>query len=558
MPSPLESQNPASNIPLTFGNEVTNSRPQSDAAGENERIFSAAKKVFDEFTEQAQSDTENRLSSLENLPAEILTSILFRNQDDFKAIIPVCHISSHIRQIVISNIEDSNAFKQLCCNHTNKEIQSQFKHLLEISGIDIAQSLALKFFNHASNEVLSSFFEKKSSEEIASFLNLIKDQKLDRQSFRVSHPILLHFWNEMAHSELRTLDFGSFSVVSKSDFEKFTKFKALKKLTVSNPYLSEIFFEHLKKTLSLTLNDLSITKLEFKPAYTSYFALLRNLQILSLTESNLSDQDLLRFLPSLKKIKNLNLSGCKGIKFNFNELHSLKKTLEKLTVKNCSGIDAESVRNLANFRALTHLNLENCFGLNTLALMPLSKLDNLVSLNLNGCDKLLPENLKIVQSMKRLETLELNGWKTITDENLAAIAKNSDLKKLNLQGCIQIEGKFLNSELTYRNLRSLNLMHTKMDNAGIGSICMKFPNLEDLNLDFCSDLTDDAFEKISALTHLKHLSLQGVSITDATIKKLMSIHSLVSIDLSGCLNVSMDAIHELYNALPEATITDTL
>jgi Leucine-rich repeat (LRR) protein len=112
--------------------------------------------------------------------------------------------------------------------------------------------------------------------------------------------------------------------------------------------------------------------------------------------------------------------------------------------------------------------------------------------------------LLIVGAAWGADTVDLRGsW--VTDSDMPALARMTDLRHLNLSL----------TRISDRGLRALK----------------SAPAIEDLNLYFAEQITDEGAAVVKNWKHLKSLNLRGTKITDATLEFLASVPTLESLDI---------------------------
>jgi Leucine-rich repeat (LRR) protein len=102
------------------------------------------------------------------------------------------------------------------------------------------------------------------------------------------------------------------------------------------------------------------------------------------------------------------------------------------------------------------------------------------------------------------DTVDLRAtW--VTDSDMPALAKQQDLRRLDLSL----------TRISDRGLRALK----------------SAPAIEDLNLYFAEQITDEGASVVRNWKHLKRLNLRGTKITDATLEFLAGVPTLESLDI---------------------------
>lgn len=238
-------------------------------------------------------------------------------------------------------------------------------------------------------------------------------------------------------------------------------------------------------------------------------------------------------LPSLKKLRRLDISG--------------------------SGATNETISQIANLKELTSLNLAGCKSISSLA--GLSALTKLLRIDLTYCAGLAKANFKeqikqvsVVQEMSlgdlvedeqlqpladfpNLVKLEVDvdrrganwfRWRVaaarrayasdikvsnhyaIKDAGLSALNGFDRLNELDLSGCYQITNRGLQAITDLPNIKILNLSQCiRVSNKGIKHVSETLKTLERLDLSFCERIQPYTLDHLPNLKNLKFLDLNG-------------------------------------------------
>ena len=119
--------------------------------------------------------------------------------------------------------------------------------------------------------------------------------------------------------------------------------------------------------------------------------------------------------------------------------------------------------------------------------------------------------------------------KKISDENIS-------LEELGLKGNAKVLA-FLNSlhPVNRHRIRQLNLSGTGVDDEFLARLSSLTPNLQDLNLACCYDITNDGLKHLAPFTELRSLSLAWCSISNDGLPHLTSFKKLKNLSLAHCL-----------------------
>jgi hypothetical protein len=294
----------------------------------------------------------------------------------------------------------------------------------------------------------------------------------------------------------------------------YLPFETLTYLELS--HLSSIHHLHLPlhtlQHLSLKfLRDL--TKLTFEQD-------VHHLESLSLHSCSKVDvQDLIRVLerspPLLKKLELISMKQTISWKDTL-----FMKNVKKLDLRLSTGSDVTSM--LQHCQELQYLDLSKWKSLQNNNIDSIAANNKLISVCLWSCDQIDDNGIKaLVSSTKHtLRHVNISCCKKITDNSLKYLS-SCDLVRLQLWWCINISDE---------GICSLNL-----------------PNLESLNLNWVSSITDASLLHISRFKSLKTLMLAKCSnITDrGLIEVAINCKQLQQIDIAECCHVSSTTIEQL-------------
>ncbi|KAI9092343.1 hypothetical protein DFS34DRAFT_288779 [Phlyctochytrium arcticum] len=201
--------------------------------------------------------------------------------------------------------------------------------------------------------------------------------------------------------------------------------------------------------------------------------------------------------------------------------------------------------------------LENCFHISNILVRSLSAhCPNLTQVDMPGCpitDSFIPV---LAKNCRKIERLDLS-FTNLTVASLQSIVMNCEsLVQLDLSECREVEDDVsldLSNKGIARPLQYLNLRNTPVSDELLRFTATHCPSLEDLVLESCLDITDDALVKVahtctklrrldvSFCDHITDLSLQAFTMRAAQ----MNGGALQELYMIGCDNISPGAVHNL-------------
>ncbi len=238
---------------------------------------------------------------------------------------------------------------------------------------------------------------------------------------------------------------------------------------------------------------------DIKVDVSDFHVLLRfhHLEKLDLSKIDMIDDEVLAILRNLTGLKALILTSCKNITdrgLMSLDQHEIKKTLNYL--------------NLAQCRQIGDIGIEH-FGTG-----------NLIGLDLRCCPQIRGWGLGKFDK----------GYKSTLEDLNLSLNPHIATKVLVDQQLLDPTPHFLNIS----SLRTLSLTYTEADGGIVKKIAHHLPNLTSLDLSYCREIASDDFEPITSLINLKSLSLDNCKISDPMAKRLSSMASVQSLDLSNC------------------------
>jgi Leucine-rich repeat (LRR) protein len=132
--------------------------------------------------------------------------------------------------------------------------------------------------------------------------------------------------------------------------------------------------------------------------------------------------------------------------------------------------------------------------------------------------------------MPDLRRLDLSLTR-ISDRGLRALKSASSIEELNLYFAEQITDEGASVVRNWKHLKKLNLHGTKITDSTLEFLA-GIPTLEWLDVGW-AQITDTGLEHLSALTNLKWLSMGGNKLTDASLQFLRQMPQLEYLDIGG-------------------------
>ncbi|XP_058811691.1 S-phase kinase-associated protein 2 [Topomyia yanbarensis] len=182
---------------------------------------------------------------------------------------------------------------------------------------------------------------------------------------------------------------------------------------------------------------------------------------------------------------------------------------------------------LSHCKSLRKLSLENV-SLDTNCCEEIARNENLEALNLTMCEGLNAYNVTLLmQKLTKLHSLNIS-WTNLTRSSVEALVIHvtPSLLRLNVAGCRQ-----------------------SMNDASLDKLINRCPDLLELDLSDCTQLTSEAITVVCKLKKLEYLSLSRCYNINVTSYLLLSeLHSLLFLDVFGLL--SDQAITMLQTSFP--------
>jgi hypothetical protein len=236
-----------------------------------------------------------------------------------------------------------------------------------------------------------------------------------------------------------------------------------------------------------------------------------NKSLKKLTISDIYFDDLDEFLMNFPKLEELSLSINRPFSEDFFKSLTQFTQLKRLELS-ISLLKDEFVMELSHLHTLVSLHLKHCDFLTDMSILHLvQELPQLQELTIENGIKLTDEAfIAIASHLTNLRFLNLTGSRNLTNKTLLAISKHLlQLNTLRLSNCSYIEDEGVSRLINLKELEELNLNFCSLlTDFSVKQIAYQSKNLIKLTLNNCFLVTDSAIREIAKhLTHLQHLSL---------------------------------------------------
>ena len=151
-------------------------------------------------------------------------------------------------------------------------------------------------------------------------------------------------------------------------------------------------------------------------------------------------------------------------------------------------------------------------------------------------------------ALPKLERLDLSHTR-ISDEGLLHLRPARQIQDLNLLYAEQITDQGMNAIRDWHALKALNLRGTRITDGTLAMVA-KLTQLESLDV-AATGVSENGLAGLIPLTRLKHLALGRNRLNDSTLDALRFLQTLESLDLSGPRNVNRNARRERTTGLAE-------
>lgn len=189
----------------------------------------------------------------------------------------------------------------------------------------------------------------------------------------------------------------------------------------------------------------------------------------------------------------------------------------------------------------------------------------LKELNLSSCRSLTPNSYGCLHSLKNLETLNLYRAKITEAEMIQIFSHTPQMRNLNLGGIrfvSTLDTVMQQLSQTCPRLESLDLWRAKtLSFVGLGHLAAGCPNLLELDVGWCSDLSVNTTwlrKLVSGCPKLKKLLLTSIrSIADGDLYSIASnLPDLEQLDLLGAQRVSLNGITRVLDKCTKLVFLD--
>lgn len=223
------------------------------------------------------------------------------------------------------------------------------------------------------------------------------------------------------------------------------------------------------------------------------------------------------------------------------------RPLTVVSITNAAVTDNDLAK-LAIFPEIFSLNL-NTVPIGDVGLSHLANLPNLSSLALAGT-QITDRGLLPLLKRRGLRTLVV-GNNPLTAECLKTIGQLSELIELSLDGLPVTDASLVELE-KLPNLTNLQIIGCKQLTDACGSTFARLPKLATLRVDV-TELGDEGVRKLSDSKNLFYLSLYGTKTTDASVPHLSRIKSLQHLGAQET-RLTVEGVRQLAAALPQCHI----
>ena len=199
-------------------------------------------------------------------------------------------------------------------------------------------------------------------------------------------------------------------------------------------------------------------------------------------------------------------------------LKSLATDMPRLQELSLPFIDDAQLDDLNLFTNLQSLDFSNSHTISAIGMAKLSSLISLRSLNFNGCTSPFTDN--IAEKLSNLSVLEKLRIKGALISDKALLSLSNTLTFLDVDFC---------SEISDEGVHSLS----------------RFSALQVLKLGWCHKITEDACGSLSNLTTLQSLDLSSCKITDKVVLGLSRLTALRALNLAYCKEITGENMHHL-------------
>ena len=285
--------------------------------------------------------------------------------------------------------------------------------------------------------------------------------------------------------------------------------------------------------------------------------------VLRIKESECSDEGLQYILSLGERLTHIQLSRSKitGDGITLSEISSLTTSLpnlEDLDISRCHYITESGFISLLNIvgAQLRKLNL-SFLDISLSEISSLSKtLPNLEDLDISRCHNITETGfislLNIVGA--RLRKLKMLNFRISLSEISSLTTTLPNLEDLDISECYDItETGFISLlNIVGAHLRKLDMSRLEISLSEISSLTTTLPNLEDLDISECHNITDTGFVSLLNIVGapLRKLNMNRLEISLSEISSLSTtLPNLEELDISECRNVTETGFISLLNVV---------
>ncbi len=257
------------------------------------------------------------------------------------------------------------------------------------------------------------------------------------------------------------------------------------------------------------------------------------ISILRIRDSKITDEGM-KAISEIKSLTSLNIQSDEMTDLGVSYINSLPK-LKGLTLQSDQLTD-KSVEEVVKIKTLTILELISP-NLTDRCLSGIATLPNLSTLIIVDA-KLSSDAGVEISKIPKLDSLTLCGLESISLKSLEALHK-CKLNYLKLKD-IPLSHEHIELVSRMKTLTSFNLSRVVLTSDDFVSL-QRMPKLIWLDLESEQNLDDKCIEALCK-TKLEYLGLQKTNLTDKQLLNLVKIKTLQRLNLSGCDNISDEAI----------------
>jgi hypothetical protein len=290
---------------------------------------------------------------------------------------------------------------------------------------------------------------------------------------------------------------------------------------------------------------------------------------LTLSHTNVTDE-VFEYIKTFSQLQELCLDGCKqitskGLKALAGHFHLLR-----LNLSHTDSTD-EVFEYIETFSKLQELRLDGCEQITSKGLQALSGHSTLLRLNLSHTN-ITDEVFEYIKTFSQLQELDLGWCRNFTckglQEGLQALAGHSNLSRLNLSGtkildkafkyimtlpqlkelnltwCVQITSKGLQALSGHSTLLRLNLSNTNVTDE-VFEYIKTFSQLQELRLDGCKQITSKGLQALSGHSTLLRLNLSHTNVTDEVFEYIKRLSQLQELHLDECEYITSKGLRAL-------------